>query len=416
MEDDVNPGSENNTICMYTPSSDGGMAQYAWELMNALSDEGRGNFKVELVTGQDVVPLFQTDAYPIHAILPPLCHRNEFANRASWVASRLAHYPRREWRFLKWLRGRPDVVAVHLQEWTPWLAASMIRRIRAMGKQVFYTVHNIYPHRYPAMVPKAVMDRWVRKACRSCDGLFVHTERLAGQLAQFLGGTHPPIHVVPHGVWTVRGTAPRPTMEERLEWKKLLFFGTIRRNKGLDVLLRAAETLHDYSITIAGEPLEAEYYRTEILPQIQRLRNDGVKINLIDRYISESELPELLATHSAVVLPYTPNFVAQSGVIFLALAHELPVVASLAGGLKDLFEEFRVGVPFSEVTPAALAAAVRRLADPDVRRDVTEQIAAARSHYSWRETARATIAGYLSTEPETRQAFDDCAMATTSAQ
>ena len=30
-----------NSICMYTPSAEGGMAQYAWELMSALAEHPR---------------------------------------------------------------------------------------------------------------------------------------------------------------------------------------------------------------------------------------------------------------------------------------------------------------------------------------------------------------------------------------
>src|SRR5205085_1559801 len=134
--------------------------------------------------------------------------------------------------------------------------------------KTFYTVHNIYPHRYPALVPKWQMHRWMRNGYRQCDGLFVHTERLGRELAAFIGEGAPPIHVVPHGVWTVQRAAGErvPSIDERAAMRRLLFFGQIRRNKGLDVLLAAAEKLPDYSITIAGEPHEKDYYRNEILP------------------------------------------------------------------------------------------------------------------------------------------------------
>src|SRR5207237_375660 len=137
----------------------------------------------------------------------------------------------------------------------------------------------------------------------------------------------------------------------------LLFFGTIRRNKGLDLLLRAAEQLPGYSITIAGEPTEAAYYNDEILPLIRRLQAAGVKIDLRNGFTPEAEVGPLFASHSAIVLPYTANFMAQSGVVYLALAHELPVVASEAGGLRDLFREFKIGETFVQHTPDALAAA-----------------------------------------------------------
>lgn len=412
---------------MYTPSAADGMALYAWELMHALAAHPSSGYRFELVTGEDLHAPFRSSAYAINAVLPPIRHRSEFPHRAAWVADRLTHYARRDWQFLRWLKGRPDVVAVHLQEWTPWLAAPMIRRIRRMGKRVFYTVHNVVPHRYPALLPRAVMDGWVRRASRACDGLFAHTRQLAGQLSDVLGGAHPPIFVSPHGVWTRGGAddanVTTPSLDERLAWRRLLFFGMIRRNKGLDLLLHALRELPGYSVTIAGESHEADYFRNEVRPLIESLRAGGARIDLIDRFVPDDQLAELFATHSAVVLPYRRSFVAQSGVIFLSLAHGLPVVASDAGGLKDLFAEFRVGRSFSGESPAALAEAVRSLFADESRTALAEEIVRARDHYSWRRAAEETIAAYDTVlgratsagRLESEVVEDDRALVTTSA-
>jgi glycosyltransferase involved in cell wall biosynthesis len=398
------------SICMYTPSADGGMAQYAWELMHALSAHARGGGRrFELVSGCDLEEQFKSEAYPVHAILPPLRHRSAFSNKAAWVASRLRHYPHREWAFLRWLRGRPDIDGVHFQERTPWLASWMFRRVRAMGKKVFYTVHNVSPHNYPALVPRATVDGWMRNSCMACDGLFVHTEPLAAQLSQFLGDGHPPIQVVPHGVWTVRDTSGVPSVDERLKWKRLLFFGAIRRNKGLDVLLRAMDQLPGYCLTIAGEPLERQYFADEVLPQIERLRAAGVEIDLQDHFTPDEAVAGLFARHGAVILPYTQEFVAQSGVIFMALAHEIPVVASEAGGMRDLFAQYKVGETFKESTAAALAGAIAGLHDggADAGR-LIEEIRAAKRRFSWGAAASATIAGYAMAHEGRKEAAGDC--------
>jgi glycosyltransferase involved in cell wall biosynthesis len=400
---------------MYTPSAEGGMAQYAWELMSALAEHPRGGGGrcFELVSSQDLQEQFRSDAYPVHAILPPLRHRSAFPNRLAWVASRLTHYFHREWAFLKWLRQRPDIAGVHFQERTPWLATPMFRQIRAMGKKVFYTVHNVVPHNYPALVPKGIVDGWNRKACLLCDGLFVHTEPLAAQLSQFLGEPHPPIQVVPHGVWTVRDAARIPNLSERLKWKRLLFFGAIRRNKGLDLLLRASERLPGYRITIAGEPLERQYFQDEVLPQIQRLRAAGVEIDLQDHFTPDDKVGELFARHSSVILPYTQEFVAQSGVIFMALAHEIPVVASEAGGMRDLFGQYKVGRTFREASAEKLADAIRSL-HTDPPENLIDEIRSAKRRFSWNAAASATLAGYALAHEGRREA-SDCPAETTPA-
>lgn len=407
-----------NCICMYTPTAEGGHARYAWELMSALAAHPGAPYRFELVTSENLEPQFHSDRYPVHPILPAIVNRSQFSSTASWAFNRVTHYLRREMQFLRWLEGRPDVAAVHFQEWTPWLAAHVFRRLRRMGKRAYYTVHNVVPHRYPLGVPKPLMHRWIRNGCRACDGLFVHTDRLAGELSAFLGERHPPIRVVPHGVWSADPAAPAApgatagggaaalSLDERLAQKRLLFFGTIRRNKGLDLLLRAMDHLPGYRLTIAGEPAESDYYHAEVLPLVRRLQAAGAAVDLRDRFMPDDEVAPLFAEHSAVVLPYTPGFVAQSGVVFLALAHGLPVVASEVGGLRDLMSQHPVGTSFRDGTPEAVAAAVRALCEGGPRPQLAEQIAAARRRFSWAEAARATLEGYSAAPASAGRATD----------
>jgi glycosyltransferase involved in cell wall biosynthesis len=378
---------------MFTPQAHGGHPRYAHELMTALAAQPHPGFRFELISTRNLHAEFKSDQYAVHAVLPPLQERSDFRSKLGWAMNRLAYYPRRELAFLKWLKGRPDVVAVHLQEWKPWLAAWLIRRIKKMGKSVFYTVHNIVPHHYPRCVPKSLMNAWIRKACRECDGLYVLSDQLVEKLSTFLGESHPPIYVTPHGVWTV-ADIKLPSLKDRLARKKLLFFGSIRKNKGLDLLLATMELLPDFSLTIAGSPDREDYFEQEILPAIQRLRAAGRQIELHNRFISEQEVGSFFSTHSAIVLPYTEGFVAQSGVAFMALAYDLPMVSSEVGGLQELMSRFAIGTTFKDATPDGLATAVRGLfANENVDR-LNNNIRAAKQHYSWQLAARETIAGY----------------------
>jgi glycosyltransferase involved in cell wall biosynthesis len=306
---------------------------------------------------------------------------------------------------MRFLRSRPDITGVHFQEWTLWMAARMFRQIRAMGTQIFYTAHNVVPHKFPRGVPKSVVLGWIRKAARLADGLFVHTDKLADEFSRFLGPGHPPIQVVPHGIWSIPGLEAPGPLHERLASRKLLLFGMIRANKGTDLLLRAMDHLEGFSVTVAGLPLDREYFAAEILPQIQRLRARGVQVDLIDRFVTDEEVASLFASHSAVVLPYTRAFVAQSGVAFMALAYQAPIVASEVGGMRELFDEFKIGTTFADPTPQALASAIQELYATPVA-DLDNQIQLARRRYSWQESARATIAGYTQATEKVSEEHD----------
>ena len=238
------------------------------------------------------------------------------------------------------------------------------------------------------------MDYWNYTSWRMCDVLFVHTKILAQELSALLGKGHPPIYVSPHGTWTAHKPAnPRP-LAERMKWKRLLFFGTIRRNKGLDLLLNAAELLPGYSVTIAGAEHDPEYFRTCIAPQVEKLRGMGRNIDVRKQFLPEEALGALFAEHSAIVLPYTQQFAAQSGVAFMALAHETPMIASEVGGLRDLFSEFDIGATFRDLTPVALASTIRNFFEGKSSEEVADQLYAARNHYSWSAAAEATLSGY----------------------
>lgn len=377
-------------ICMFTPSAGGGHALYTQELLTALAAHPRSGRKFELITGEDLEKQFRGDSYTIQDFLPELKHRRKFKTSAAWMWNRLTHYPRRERALLKWLRAQPEVSVVHFQEFALWLGAPLVRRIRRMGKRVVYTCHNFVAHKTPPGVSPRLYNHWHRRTCLACDALLVHTQAMAEELAGYLGDPHPPIQVVPHGVWTSLTPETVAPIDERLNWKKLLFFGIIRRNKGLDLLLDAAGSLSGYSLTIAGDPSEKEYFEREAMPKIRQLQSAGMSIDLIPRFVSDEEAARLFATHSAVILPYKPEFRGASGVAFMALAHELPVVAGNFGAVGEIFAQYKIGQTFGEFTPPDLAAAIRQLFEKTDPAYLIEQIRAAKQGLSWETAAGIT--------------------------
>ncbi len=384
-------------VCMYVPSEDGGHALYSQQLLTALA-AASPETRFELVSAENLDPQFDSSTYRVHRLLPALRARSSFPNKLAWATSRLKYYLQREEVFLSWLETRPDIAIVHLQEWKAWLMPRVVRRIRSMGKRVFCTVHNIYLHRYPPGIPRSIVDGRVRKGALLSDGLFVHTPQLAAELAGFLGERHPPIHVVLHGVWERPKQLHESPLAARMSQKKLLFYGVLRRNKGLHVLLRAMRQLPEFSLTIAGEAQEPEYFDRECLPMIRQLQKDGAKVDLQLGRVSESDTAELFRTHSALMLPYDSSFVAQSGVVFLAIAHGVPVVASKAGGLGWLMGEFSIGEICAQATPEELAAAVRRLFDRPCITELDRELKEAARTYSWESTAAKTLDAYRSCE------------------
>lgn len=379
---------------MYTPTSYGGHALYSCELLSALNKIGlKKNVQVSLVTSQDLKPEYRNVNYPIYDILPPLKPRNLFRNRIQWVFSRVVHYSHREAIFQRWIKRNKLDGCIHFQEYTPWLNPKYFKNLRDQNLKLFYTVHNIYSHTYPLGVPKWVYHFWRRRIWKLFDGLFVHTEGLKNELIDFLGRTHPPIFVVPHGIWTITGdTLHIPCSEKRVKLKHLLFFGVNRPNKGLHILLEAMKQLPEFTLTVAGSPYEVSY-QNHIRFLVAQLPNNQVK--MIERFISKQEMFYLFNKSSLLILPYT-NFSSQSGVLYDALAYSLPIIVTDVGGVGETVKHWDIGEVVPPNNAMALSKAIGKLSEPKRYKEVLKSIKKVQQTLSWKRSAEIALDIYRS--------------------
>jgi glycosyltransferase involved in cell wall biosynthesis len=141
--------------------------------------------------------------------------------------------------------------------------------------------------------------------------------------------------------------------------RKLLFVGLLVPRKGVHLLLEAfAAALtqglpHDMSLTVVGNGEQA----AALAAQVHRLGLDERVAMLGFR----DDVPALLATHDAFVLPSTME--QQPLVLVEAMGAGLPVLATDVGGVADLVGPGALVVAPHDVP--ALAAALLQLADLD---------------------------------------------------
>jgi glycosyltransferase involved in cell wall biosynthesis len=162
----------------------------------------------------------------------------------------------------------------------------------------------------------------------------------------------------------------------------VLFFGTLRRNKGIDVLLdaiRQLRALPDVRFRIAGRG--APEVEKSLLSAARLDRRIEAELGVI----SDERKYELFRSATLVVLPYT-SFTSQSGVLGDAYAHRVPVVATDVGALGATVQKDRSGwvVPPRDATALAIALE-EALSDTDGRRSAAiaeGRVAAGRSYES----------------------------------
>lgn len=252
-------------------------------------------------------------------------------------------------------RIKPDVIVVRF--WIPLMGpalGSILRRVRKnKHTRIIAITDNVIPHeKRPGDVP------FTRYFLKSCDAFITMSDKVMTDLRQFEKSK--PAQQVLHPLYDNFGE-PVPKEEARKKLglpageKIILFFGFIRKYKGLDILFDTMPLLKQQNIKllVAGEFYEDEKVFQE---QIKRL---GIEDSLILRtdFIPDSEVKYYLCAADVVIQPY--RNATQSGVTPLAYHFEKPMVVTNVGSLPTLVPHEKVGL-VCEPEPASLAAAITR--------------------------------------------------------
>lgn len=276
-------------------------------------------------------------------------------------------------------RFRPDII--HATMVHPWLP--LVMGARASRSRLIFTVHDPTPHLGEATRPLI----WLNQLCLAmADRRIALTDAVRQSLvAQGIApGT---IDVVPHGEFSYYQKMGRPSRKE--DAPVVLFFGRILDYKGLDCLLKAFPMVHralpQARLVVAGEGDLSPY--AVLMAQCPNLE-------VHNRWIPEHEVSSLFARSTVVVLPYVEA--SQSGIIAIAAAMGIPVLASEVGGLGEQVRTSRAGILVPPRDPVALAnALIRLLPDGPLRMAISRKASAVSAgDLSWNRVAQAQLESY----------------------
>ncbi len=274
----------------------------------------------------------------------------------------------------------PDVVV--FKYWMSFFApafGSIARYLRRQGVRVVSVVDNALPHeRRPGDV---VLGKFF---LRACDGLIVMSDEVKRDLHEL--GIEAPIRQINHPIYNTFGD-PLPRDEARAELDLstdapvLLFFGFVRRYKGLHVLLQAlpkiVEHLPDLQLVVAGEFYDDKAFYENIIETHQL----GSYIHLHDGYVSDEDVAAYFSAADVVVQPYVSA--TQSGVAKIAYHFERPLIMTDVGGLAEMMPDGEAGLVVPPEDPDALAGAVHRFFEDDRQAELTEGVRREKEKYSW---------------------------------
>lgn len=252
---------------------------------------------------------------------------------------------------------RPDVIVVRY--WLPFMGpclGTILRRVKKNGHtKVVCIADNIIPHeKRPGDGP------FTRYFIRPVDAFITMSEKVMQDLRSL--DQQKPARQVHHPLYDNFGE-PIPAAEARRhlgidEHKKvLLFFGFIRRYKGLDLLLEAMALLKDRPIADNITLLISGEFYEDAKPYMEQIERSGIGhlLTLRTEFIPDSEVRYHLCAADVVVQPY--RNATQSGVTPLAYHFGIPMIVTNVGGLPALVPHGKVGL-VAEPSPAAIADAI----------------------------------------------------------
>jgi glycosyltransferase involved in cell wall biosynthesis len=255
---------------------------------------------------------------------------------------------------------RPDLIVVRY--WLPFMGPALGTILRRARKnkhtRVVAITDNVIPHeKRPGDHP------FTKYFLKSCDAFITMSEKVMTDLRTFEPSK--PARQVLHPLYDNFGepvpkSAARKKLELPAETSIVLFFGFIRKYKGLDLLYDSVKLLREkypqgrnIKFLVAGEFYEDE---APYSAQIEKL---GIADQLILRtqFIADSEVKYYLGAADVVIQPY--RNATQSGVTPLAYHFEKPMIVTNVGSLPTLVPHEKVGL-VCEPEPDAIAQAIVR--------------------------------------------------------
>ena len=179
----------------------------------------------------------------------------------------------------------------------------------------------------------------------------------------------------------------RKTLGLNQQEKIILFFGFIRKYKGLDMLLEAMKIIKQKNsgikLLVAGEFYEDEKPYRELIEKNQL--NDVLILRT--EFIADSAVKYYLCAADVVVQPY--RNATQSGVTPLAYHFEKPMVVTNVGSLPALVPDGKVGL-VAEPDPASIAAAIMRYFELGENYFIPH-LRSEKEKYSWHQLTEAIL-------------------------
>jgi glycosyltransferase involved in cell wall biosynthesis len=350
----------------------GGGPRYTLELVRALAERPDIDLTVSLARGNEAFEDFSTLRCERHVV-------DTYSDFRSFVGASLQLMSiRRSFRdFIR--ENRPDVVVSMMPHPWSWYLA---QAVPDAGSRLVSIIHDAYMH------PGELNPLWswrIGRELAAADGAVALSRHVRQQLVTGYRYPENRVAIIPLGPFAYAEEAGVPRLFPHGRPFRFLFFGRVLAYKGIRLLLDAFRALaaqrEDVELCIAGGGDLAPY----------RAALAGVpRVTVINRWIEEREIPQLLLDADALVASYTEA--SQSAAVATAYGSGMPVVVTPVGGLVEQVVSGETGLVAAETSGSAVARAMSAMLDPLLyERCAAGARQAASAGAGWHETAEALV-------------------------
>lgn len=282
-------------------------------------------------------------------------------------------------------RKKPDLVI--FKYWLPFFGPCFgtIARLvkRWSDSKVLFVCDNIIPHE------RRIGDKaFTRYAFRPVDAFIVQSGTVERELKAFHPGAR--YALVAHPVYEIFGSGiPKAQAREALglaDERVILFFGYVRRYKGLHILLDAMPAILKalkVRLLVVGEFYDDEQkYRHQIK---ENGLQDAVVVH--SDYVPNEQVNLYFSAADVVVLPYVSA--TQSGIVQIAYQFDKPVIATDVGGLSEVVLNDQTGFIVKPDSPPEVADAVVRFYNGRREQEFVRNVHEEKKKYSWENLVEA---------------------------
>lgn len=343
----------------------GGMDFYDYGLAQGL---GKNNIEVHYFTSS------QTNCRNYKNVTTHLFFRNVW--NASNKVVRLYYFLDGYLRSFK-AADNLGIKIIHLQFFDlGWLNFLLIHLASLFKFKKVLTLHDVssFKSKDRSSIEKFILKQFSQ--------IIVHNKVSYQELSEKINSIQK-VKIIPHGNYLpfVDELAYSPKADEKL---KLLFFGQIKKVKGLDVLLKAVsiakEKNKNIHLTIAGKPWhDSKEIYLELIRSLGL--NDFVTANF--KFIPNETVADYFEEADVVVLPYKKIY--QSGVLLLSMSYGRVTLASDLPAFKEIVEDGKTGFLFREGNPNDLAHVILKISKKkgtlnDIRENTSQML---HSKFDW---------------------------------